>query len=267
MKRLLLGLAIAVTALAGCEQIDTGNVGIESTLGQVKDKALPPGVYSTVFKTVYEISGKENAFELNDLKPKTQDNITLEDLDISVYWKVNGSLAPAISVKYAGDFVRGQDGWLIGSAVVQRNAREAAYNAANKWHSSNVHTKRNEIAADTQAMLQVKLDNEIKGAFEITNVVVRNILTDRALEQSIRAAANVEFETRQKQQQKALAQAESDRLKIEAEGIARANAIVAQSLTPQLLRLREIEATAKFAEKGSTTVLLPHGTTPLVSVK
>lgn len=268
MKRILaVGIAVAALALTACEQIDTGNVGIESTLGQVKDKALPPGIYSSVFKTVYEVSSKENSFELNDLKPKTIDNVTLEDLDVSVYWKISGEAAPRIAVKYAGDFVRGQDGYLVGANLVMRNAREAAYNAANKHHSSVVHTKRTDIASDTQALLQAKLDTEMKGAFEITNVVVRNILTDRALEQSIRAAAQVEFETRQKQQQKALAQAEAERLKIEAEGVARANEIIARSITNQLIELKRVEATAAFAKQGTHTVILPQGTQPLVQVK
>jgi len=51
MKKLFALLIIPIFALlTGCSQIDTGNVGIESTLGQVKAEILPPGVYFTVFK-------------------------------------------------------------------------------------------------------------------------------------------------------------------------------------------------------------------------
>ena len=264
MKRII--AALATLLAVGCTQIDTGNVGVESTFGQVKEAALPGGVYQTFTKTVYEVSAKENVIELNDMKPKTADNVTLEDLDVNVYWKIVPGKAPKIMTTYAGDIVAGKDGaYLVGQGLVTRVARQAAYDAANKHHSSVAHTKRNEIGADTHKILQTKLDAE-GGMFEITNVVVRNILTDRALEQSIKAAAEVEFKTRQKLQEKALAQAESDRLRVEAEGVARANSIIASSLTPSLLRMREIEATAQFAKAGTHTVLMGSAT-PLVQVK
>jgi prohibitin 1 len=43
-------LLLTLTALlVGCTQIDTGNVGVERTLGKVSAEALPPGIYLTVF--------------------------------------------------------------------------------------------------------------------------------------------------------------------------------------------------------------------------
>ena len=67
--------------LTGCSQIDTGNVGVESTMGQVKKEIMPPGVYFSLFKKITEVSGKELALQLNDLKPQTSDKINLADLD------------------------------------------------------------------------------------------------------------------------------------------------------------------------------------------
>ena len=48
-----------VASLAACTQIDTGNIGVESTLGQVKKETMPPGVYFTLFKRVTEVIAPE----------------------------------------------------------------------------------------------------------------------------------------------------------------------------------------------------------------
>ena len=52
MKKILsklapLSLISIAVILTGCTQIDTGNVGVERTLGKVGKDALPPGVYFT----------------------------------------------------------------------------------------------------------------------------------------------------------------------------------------------------------------------------
>jgi len=56
MKKLL--IIVAAFWLTACSQIDTGNIGVESTLGQVKHETMPPGVYFTMFKRVTEVSAK-----------------------------------------------------------------------------------------------------------------------------------------------------------------------------------------------------------------
>lgn len=262
-------IAVFALALGACTQIDSGNVGVESTLGQVKDTALPPGVYQTFTKTVHEFSAKQVALDIADLRPKTKDNVTLQDLDITVYYQISAQAAPGIYVKYAGDVAQMKTGEMVlGSGLVRRVAAEAAYNAVSQHDSSVAHTKREEIAAYVRQAAQHELDTDSgKGAFTITNVIVRNLLTDPRLEDSIKQSAEVEFQVRRKQQEIALAQADAERKRVEAEGEARANRIISESLSSSLIELRRIEAQREFAQKGTHTVLLPSGAQPLVQVK
>ena len=268
MKRIL-AVVVAAMLAVGCTQIDTGNVGIESTFGQVKETSLVPGLYQTVTKTVYEVSGKEIPIALVDMKPKTADNVTLQDLDVAIYYQIQGAQAAKVFTRYASDLVYDgkADAYLLGQGIVTRNAREAAYKAVAKQHSSDVHTKRETVAEDTKKLLQAELDTSVgAGTFIVTNVIVQNLVTDARLEEAIKQAAEVEFQTRRKNQQIELAKAEAKRQQVEAEGVARANSIIAASLTPSLLRMREIETTAQFAKQGTHTVLM-NGSTPLVQVK
>lgn len=264
-------LLLLLPFFGACTQIDTGNVGVESAMGQYKDVEMPAGVYFTLLKTVHEVSVKENAISLDNLTPKSKDNLTMKDFDVDVYYRVNPAKAADLMIKYAGDVAKPAqgDGLLVGWNLLVRQSREAAYRAAARFPASEMHTKRTEIATYMVEMLQKQLDDDAgKDMFTVTNVIVRNIVTDPQLEESIREAGKQEFKVRAKEQEIEVARKEADRKKIEAEGEARANMIIANSLTGPLIRLREIEATAKFATQGTHTVLMGGGgnATPLVNV-
>lgn len=288
----ILALLAAVVALAGCTQIDTGNVGVESTMGQVKPDALPPGVYGSVFKTVHEIIAKEVPFQINDLKPQTSDKISLADLDIDVYVKIDPVQAPTMMTKWPNDLTRFEkiDGYALGLNYVTRQARGVVYDEVAKHNSATIHTKRNEIEAGVTKSLQTVLDKEAgKGMFTVIGVNVRNIVTDPALEANIKAAANAQFalqksenESKVATQQAEVAQRlalqaeenalkvakiQAERKKVEASAEADSMRIKAESISKaggeDYVRLQAI---AKW--NGVLPASMPpNGTTPFVNVK
>lgn len=267
MKKL--ALVLALSSLAACTQIDTGNVGVETTLGQVKPTILPPGVHFTLTKTVVEVSGKELLVQLNDMKPQTSDKITLSDLDVDIYVQIDASKAPEILTRWPGDqgTQPGDDGKRIGFNYVTRQAREAVYNAVAKRASATVHTERNEIAADIVHMLQADLDASAgKGWFFVRSSNVRNLVTDPALEQSIKEAANRNFQIAAKQKEVELARAEAERKRVEAQGEADAIRIKAEAIAKQggdaYVQLQAIQ---KWDGKTPTT--MTGNAVPFVNIK
>lgn len=267
MKKLFLSLfAVLLTA---CSQIDTGNVGVEATLGQVKKETMPPGVYFTLFKRVTEVSAKELPIQLNDMKPQTSDKITLADLDVDVYVQIDPSKAPDIMTRWPGDLmeVKGEDGARIGMNYVTRQAREAVYDAVTKFKSDTVHTQRAAIAADVLKSLQSNLDNEAgKGWFFVRSVNVRNLVTDPALEANIKAAANAQFELQRKENEIKVAKAEAERQRAIAQGEADAIRLHASAIAVQggddYVRLKAIE---KWDGKLPQTQA--GGAVPFISLK
>lgn len=267
MKKLLLIPIIA--ALGACTQIDTGNVGVESTLGQVKKETMPSGVYFTLFKRVTEVSAKELRLELKDLKPQTKDKITLADLDVDIFYQIDPSKASEIMTKWPGDMVelKGEDGVRLGNNYVARQAREAIYNAISQYGSDTVHTERVSISAKVVESLQKDLDESAgKGMFFVRSANVRNLVTDPALEQAIKEAANRNFQIAAKQKEVELARAEAERKRVEAQGEAdairlRASAVAAQG-GADYVQLKAIE---KWDGKLPTTQA--GGATPFIHVK
>ncbi|MGL4651618.1 MAG: SPFH domain-containing protein [Caldilineaceae bacterium] len=279
MKTIRTLFLLTIAALLGaCSQIDTGNVGVERTLGKVSGEALPPGVYFTLFKTVDEFTAKEVSFALENLTPKSRDNLTMKDVDIDVYYKVTPASIPGLFVKYQGDVVQhkqvvkdGTGDLVVAYGRVLREAREATYKSIAGMDATTMHTKRAELAESVRKTLQADLDATDKGAFTVTAVNVRNMLTDPAIEAAIRGRAETDQAIEKKRKEVELAKAEAERLVVEAKGQADANDIISRSLTPSLERIKLAElqrdAAVAIAGKAGNTVLLGSGAQPLVAVK
>jgi len=276
MKKIL--IALAVVLLSACTQIDTGNVGVERTLGKVGAQALPPGVYFTMFKTVNEFTSKEVLFQLDNMTPKSRDNLTMQDMDLDVIYKVDGSKVPELYAKYQGDIVMhghvvkdGTSDLIVSHNRVAREAREAVYKAVASFDATTMHTKRAELSEMVRKTVQQELDAADKGAFTVTSVNVRNLVVDKGIEDAIRHKAATDQRIEQAQRELALTKAEAEKAIAKADGEAKANNILAQSITPQLIRMREIEAqrdaAIAIAGKAGNTVLLGGSVTPLIQVR
>lgn len=268
MKKLLVASLVTLAAV-GCTQIDTGNIGVESTMGQVKRETLPPGVYFTMFKRVTEVSAKESPLQLDNLQPQTSDKITLSDLDIDIYVQIDPSKAADIMTRWPGDVVEvnGEDGARVGSSYVTRQAREAIYSAVAKHGSATVHTQRSELSAEIVKTLQDELDKSAgKGWFFVRSANVRNLVTDKALEANIKAAANAQFEEQRKVREIEVAKKEADRKRIEAQGDADAIRIRAQAISVQGGKeYVELKALEKW--DGKLPVTNAGGAVPFVNLK
>jgi regulator of protease activity HflC (stomatin/prohibitin superfamily) len=282
-------LAIAAVAMmvAACERIDTGNTGIEvGATGQVSKTTLGQGLYFTPFRTIYEVSGKEDTIQMNDLHPKSRDNLTMEDLDVDITIQVDASKAAEIYTRFSNDLHYHKDisAYVVGTNYVTRQARAVIYRVIAAHEAITMHQIRQKLESEIEEALQKELNHDMgPNWIVVRNVNIRNLVTDKRVEDSIREIAATQFKTTQVIEAQKQAEAEATRLRIETEGkanasaaqrlieaqaIAKANELITKSITPEVLKYREIEALRAFADKGGTsTVLIPQGlnATPLIS--
>ncbi|MBI5258903.1 MAG: hypothetical protein HY855_20530 [Burkholderiales bacterium] len=266
-------LLLVLAGLSSCGTIQTGNVGVRTTLGQVNLEEVSPGIYLGLpgVSMVQEFSGKEIGIDLNDLTPKARDNLSLRDLDVTVYYRVaQGSIAD-LHVKYAGQHTRdeGSRVYLPAYGLLQRLTRNAVYEQAARIDSLVMHTQRDELAAAVRKGLQGELDANDKGVIQVTRVVIRSLTTDPAIEKAIQESVAAQKQLETTKQRVAIAEAEAQVEIKRAEGVAKANQIINQSLTREYLQHESNLALLKFAEKGgTTTVVIPANmqTAPLINI-
>ncbi|MCY1206593.1 hypothetical protein D9M72_181660 [compost metagenome] len=129
-----------------------------------------------------------------------------------------------------------------------------------------MHTKRAELATEIQKRLQSELDKTDKDVWQVTGVNVRNLVTDPAIETSIRQTAERDQQIARANKDKELAQVVAAKNLIEAQGQAAVNETISRSLSPQLIRLKEIEAQQAFAGAGTHTVVMGNTAGSLVSI-
>lgn len=260
-------IGLMAFASAGCSQIDTGNVGVVTSVGKTDMQELAPGFHVTWFAGVDEVTTKEVMLPLADLKPKAKDNLTISDLDVDVYFKIDPTKVAETKVKYQGDATKDSNrDTILGVNRVSREARSSIVKAVAQINATEMHTKRAELEGLVAKTLQEDLNATDPGVWTITVVNVKSLVTDQAIEKSIRAAAETDQAIARAKKEQELAKIEADKLLVIAQGQADANEVIARSLTPQLIRLKEIEAQKAFATNGTHTVLLPQGQGALVSV-
>lgn len=264
-------LAVAGLVLGTAGTIQTGNVGIKTTLGIISKDEIDPGVYFKwpLLSTVQEFSAKDVVIDLSDLTPKARDNLSLRDMDVSIYYRANASHIAELSAKYASQSARHADGYYLPAhELVWRIARNACYEEIAKLDSLVIHTRRDELGTAIARKLQEELDKTDKGVFVISRVVIRSVQTDPSIEQSIQQAVANQKKLEAMQVQTEIAKREADIKITEARGISEANRIISGSLTREYLQHEANQALLKFAEKGnSNTIVVPSGmtVTPLIN--
>jgi regulator of protease activity HflC (stomatin/prohibitin superfamily) len=269
---LVVVLAVLLALVGVFGTISTGNVGVRTTLGVISKDPVTPGVYMKwpFISTVEQFSAKEISVDLNDLKPKAKDNLSLREMDVTVYYRAEADKIAGLQTKYANQSIRAPEGGyqLPAHDLVFRVARNRIYEEVAKVDSLVMHTRREELASEIQRNMQTELDRTDPGVFKVTRVVVRAVVTDPSIEDSIRAAVANQKKLEAMAVQTEIAKKEADIRVTEARGIAESNRIISGSLTREYLQHEANQALLRFAEKGNTnTVIVPSGMSvaPLIS--
>lgn len=304
IHNILFAFAISVFSLlgSGCVQWDTvepGQVGVVVNYGKLDPHAYKPGFYfysflandmqfmSTRMQTYTFGNRRDQQNQAADQANTNVDSYTgpaiqilsndqlQVSIDITIQYHLNGTFAPAVYREFSMDYAE---------ALVEVPVRSAVRNAASEFVARDLVVHREQLQASMERKIaeQIAYTLHSKGVSEmaiiVDNVSLRQIDLPDSLENSIRQVQEQQMLTLQRQQAIETARQEAERLRIEAEGAtaaqliraegtANANRAVAASLSPQILRLRELEAQyAMVANSNSRLVVVPYGQPTVVNV-
>lgn len=171
------------------------------------------------------------------------------NIDISVRYNPKYNQIPYLHRQFGQDYI---------NQLIIPEIRSTVRQVAGRYTAEEIYsTRRSEVEESIINEAGEKLDNNF---IDMRALLIRSI----TLPQDIRGA----IESKLKQEQEALAyqfklekeKSEAERRRIAAEGEAKANNIINQSLTTNLLRMRGIEATIKLSESpNSKTIIIGSG--------
>jgi regulator of protease activity HflC (stomatin/prohibitin superfamily) len=273
---------IAVTALgavlavgSSARLIGATDVGVPVTLGKV-GAPLRSGVHFVAPWT--QVSSFSTRLQQSDMSQTAGEGDRTGNDGVEVLSSEGGRMVLDVTVRYsvkaesAATLFR-QVGSMNGirEQIVRPDVRSRLRDVYSRYTADEGYAaKREKVASEAEAEVRERLT---PFGLVIDAVKVRNITLETNLQSQITAKleAKQAAERALIEQQKAQTEAETRRKVAEtdaqasvaaARGQAEANTILAQSLTPELLKAREIEAITK----NTNTVLYPYGqpVTPIV---
>lgn len=253
------GVAALSMMTCGWTTVPAGNVGVRNMMGNVRVEEFTPGfTLKNPLESVVDMSTRTR--EIKEAMQVPTSEGLIAGLEVSVLYRLDGTKADDVYKKLGGDTAYEEN---FVAPTIRSTGRDIVANYKAEDLYSN---KREEIAQRMAKQLESEMG---KRHLVLEKVLIRDLKLPDKLTAAIQEKMSMEQEalkmdyTLQKQTK------EADRLRIEARGIADAQKIIAQSLTPEYLQWKYVETLEKtVASPNNTTVILPFDTklTPMLPV-
>ena len=257
--RKVLWLALVILAvillLSSTTSVPTGNVGVLTLFGRVTGETLHEGIHLiNPLKAVQKLSVQTQSIKESANVPSNEGLILA--LDTSLLFRLDKSMAAQVYQSIGDNYAE---------KIVEPTLR-AAIRASTSAHTANA------LYTNARELVQHQIQEELTAQLAPRGVIVENVLL---CDVQLPAMLKGSIEAKQQAEQDALRMSfilqkekqEAERKRIEAQGIADFQRIVAQGISTQLLEWKGIEATEKLAASSNTKVVIignPKNGLPLV---
>src|SRR5436305_8356246 len=248
-------VVVIIVLMASTTSIPTGNVGVLTLFGRVTGETLPEGIHLVnPLKSVQKLSIQTQSVKESANVPSNEGLILA--LDTSLLFRLDRNKAAQVFQTVGENYAE---------KIVEPTLR-AAIRSATSSHTANA------LYTNARELVQQQIQDELT-----TQLAARGVIVEAVLLRDVRLPAMLKnsIEAKQQAEQDALRMSfilqkekqEAERKRIEAQGIADFQKIVAQGISPQLLEWKGIEATEKLATSNNAKVVVignPKNGLPLV---
>ena len=179
-KKLLLVVMVLVSVV-GCTRIGTGEVGLRvDWQNLVVPEELQPGSFNqTMVGHVLEFPVRENLVSVENRRPQTKDNSTLDDFDLQLTYDITPSCVSDLwSKKSKGFHVHDtkEDNWILMQHYIEVLANSAIFKAVREHDALTIGDNRSKIETSVRTHINEELANDkLAECLKISQVQVRNI--------------------------------------------------------------------------------------------
>jgi len=274
---LILALAVGIALFKTFETIESGSVGVKITFGKYDDRELPPGLHFKIpfVQEIKKVDVKVHAINYKGVEDRVDKKglinkpaITVLDergLPIAVELTVQYRLLPDMASETLQKWGENWEEKLVNPVV-----REVVRDVIGSYPAETIPTKRPEIATRIEEGIREEIKKQSAGAIAVVGVQLRNILLPKEIQQKIKEVQiakqeaermkYIEEKAKREQEVKKIqaetekiqkvikAQAEAEARLARAKAEAEANRMISQSITPNILKWRELEIQERIAE-------------------
>jgi len=252
---LVVGGLFVIGLVSSVAYVPAGHVGVLTLFGHVTGEVLPEGTHLiSPFKTNNKMPIRTQ--EIKETASVPSEEGLIITLDTSLLFHLDPQKASEVYQKIGPQYV---------NVVIEPNLRSSIRSATAAHNANALYTgAREEVALQVQRELAAQLGPR---GILVENILLRDVQLPAMLKSSIEAKQQAEQDALrmtfilQKEKQ------EAERKRIEAQGIADFQRIVAQGISPQLLEWKGIEATEKLANSSNAKVIMigsPRTGLPLI---
>jgi prohibitin 1 len=249
VKRVLFAAAlflilIVVFRASPITVIPAGHVGVKDFFGNVASDALTPGVH-VVFPFTKVVKMSVQTQELKETAEVPSKEGLVMDLEASLLYRLDPLRAPAIYKSVGIDYEEVAVKPQIRSAIREVTASyeaKALYSAAREQIAQEISSLFSRISKDRGIVTEAVLLRKIGLPPIVANAIQEKLRREQEAEQ-------MKFVLQKEQQ-------EAERKRIEAQGVADFQRIVASGISSQLLEWKGIEATEKLALSPNSKIVV-----------
>ena len=300
-------IAFALFAFKPFTIINSGEVGIKVTTGKFEQTPLGAGLhfYIPVLQKIIPVNTRirlitysndvsrelgdgyknfEGGLRRNRAIPVLDKRGLTVNIDLAVQYSIKPESAPATIEKWGSSWEE---------KIINSKVREVVRDVVGQYTAEQLPEMRNTIASAIQTKVREKVDALPNKPVILSSVELRNIVLPPKIKEKIEEVqaakqdVTIAEQEKEKAKEQALkaaevakgvaqknrieAQGEADKIRIEAESQAKANKLISNSLTAELLQLEQIKTQAKFNDalrvnKDAQIFLTPGGAVPNIWV-
>ena len=238
-------LALIVFAAGGpFRTVPAGHVGVKDFFGQVSPTVLSPGI-NVVLPLTGVVKMSVQTQEIKEVAEVPSQEGLILNLETSLLFQLDPTKAAdvyrTVGSDYVGTIIEPQFRSAIREVTASYEAK-ALYSAEREKIAGEIFTLFRRLAGERGIVVQQVLLRRIGLPPVVANAIQEKLRREQEAEQ-------MKFVLQKEQQ-------EAERKRIEAQGIADFQRIVAQGISSQLLEWKGIEATEKLASSTNTKVVV-----------
>ena len=252
MKKTTISILFLIAFLSSCTVIRPGEIGVKQRLGKLNSNVYSEGIvgYNPFFTKMIKATTQTSNLKLVlNLPSKEGLSVTSE---ISILHRIEQDSIAKIIRTYGARY----------ESIVSSVFRSASSDVCAKYYAKDMHSGKR---ADIEHSIKEKMHSLLEGSgIIIESVLMKSIKLPPGLSQSIEQKLQAEQDAMRMKfilQQEKL---EAERKIIEATGTRDAQKILAEGLTPEIIKLKSIEAFIDLSRSQNSKVIITDGQAPFL---